>query len=128
MFSGPIFDSDLNGLKDSDQQIIEAKNRPTHIFFILIRCKGEWHRSLRYCEKVEQTRVMSFILPLLDEDLNCLYPLEYILRHSARVRDIELLTGIEFFLDRSIYSNKLAIQLRTQHVESLWQMEQTVQQ
>lgn len=67
---------------------------------------------------------MSFILPLLDEDINCLYPMEYILRHSARVRDIEFLTGIEFFLDRAVYSPELAIQLRTQNVEALWQMEQ----
>lgn len=139
MFAGPVFDADLNGLKDSDRQILEAKNQPTHVFFILIRCKGDWHKSFRYCDKVDNTRVMSFILPLQEEDINCLvgwdkkkqltnsyvqYPMEYILRHSARVRDIELLTGLEFFLDRAVYSPELAIQLRTQHVESLWQMEQ----
>jgi hypothetical protein len=137
MFSGPVYDVDRDGLKDSDQQIVEmyvvifislivkfrAKNKPTHVFFILLRCKSEWHKSSRYCEKSEETRVMAFVFPLLNEDFNCLYPMEYILRHSARVRDIELLTGIEFFLDRTFYPPDLAIQLRTQQVESLWQME-----
>lgn len=64
MYAGPIFDKDLNGLKDSDQQMIETKNQPTHVFFILIRCKGEWHKSFRHCEKADNTRVMSFILPV----------------------------------------------------------------
>uniref|UniRef100_A0A1I7RSU5 Venom phosphodiesterase 2 n=1 Tax=Bursaphelenchus xylophilus TaxID=6326 RepID=A0A1I7RSU5_BURXY len=124
MFAGPIYDVDHNGLRDSTEQIVNvAKKQPTHVFIILLRCKGSWHRSGRYCEDSKATRVLSFLLPLLDSDLNCLQPLEYLYRHTCRVRDIELLTGLEWFTNRAVYDDELALRLRTQQNEELWQME-----
>lgn len=38
---------------------------------------------------------------------------EYLHDNIARIRDIELLTGIEFFTDRSIWTDAEAVQLRT---------------
>ncbi|CAD5225199.1 unnamed protein product [Bursaphelenchus okinawaensis] len=124
MFAGPVYDVDHNGLQDSYDQIVNiAKKQPTHVFIILLRCKSAWHRSGRYCEEAETTRVLSFLLPLLEYDLNCLQPLEYLYRHTARVRDIELLTGLEWFSNRGFYSDELALYLRTRQNEELWQME-----
>ncbi|KAI6241991.1 Ectonucleotide pyrophosphatase/phosphodiesterase C27A7.1 [Aphelenchoides fujianensis] len=123
MWKGPIFDANNDGLMDDVQQIRNS-SRPTHVFVILLRCKsGEWHRSGRYCQTAESTSVLSFMIPL-QEDFNCLFPMEYLFRHTARVRDIELATGLEFFADRSVYPPELALRLRTRVIEKLWQMEQ----
>lgn len=40
-------------------------------------------------------------------------PSEYLYDNTVRMRDIELLTGMEFFTDRSVWSDMEAIQLRT---------------
>lgn len=43
-------------------------------------------------------------------------PDEYLYDNIVRIRDIELLTGMEFFTNRTIWSDEEAIALRT----SLW--------
>ncbi|KAI6199800.1 Ectonucleotide pyrophosphatase/phosphodiesterase C27A7.1 [Aphelenchoides besseyi] len=120
MFKGPIYDIDYDGVMDEQHQNRE-RAEPSHVFVILLRCEGEWHKSNRYCLKPETTQVLSFMIPLI-EDFNCLFKMEYIFRNTVRIRDIELATGLEFFTDRSIYSSELALRLRTYVVEELWNM------
>lgn len=68
MFAGPIYDKDNNGVAD------EVKGTPTHVFIVLVRCSvgTEWKQDYAHCENPETTRVLSFILPLNDKNLNCL--------------------------------------------------------
>nr|CAD2172543.1 unnamed protein product [Meloidogyne enterolobii] len=126
MWSGPIFDHNNDGI--ADEIIIGGlKNAnkftpiPSHIFLILLRCSNSsWNGEGRQCEDLEQTRTLAFVLPIVEKDLNCLFSVEYIFRHTTRIRDIELLTGNEWFVD---YPQDLAIQLRTNLNEELWQLE-----
>lgn len=48
---------------------------------------------------------------------------EYLFLNTARIRDIELLTNLEWFTDRNIYSIEQALLLRTALTEQLWQLE-----
>jgi hypothetical protein len=84
---------------------------PSHIFLILLRCSNNtWHSDGRHCTQPEATKTLAFALPLVEKDLNCLvretyllilfyifivvqFPVEYIFRHTASIRDIERLTG-----------------------------------
>ncbi|KAH7730536.1 Type I phosphodiesterase / nucleotide pyrophosphatase family protein [Aphelenchoides avenae] len=122
MFSGPVYDEDNDGLRDRISPK-DGPKAPTHLFVILLRCSGPWHRSLRYCEDPERTRTLAFLLPLVENDFNCLFPVEYLFRNTARVRDIELLTGLEWFTNRDVYPLEIAFRLRTQINEQLWQLE-----
>lgn len=133
MWTGPVFDHNHNGIADplifngngdSEESASGQLPPPSHIFVILLRCSNNtWHSSGRHCEQPERTKTLAFVLPVLEKDLNCLFPVEYIFRHTARIRDIELLTGNEWFTDRELYPAEVAIQLRTQINEQLWQLE-----
>uniref|UniRef100_A0A915CL87 Uncharacterized protein n=1 Tax=Ditylenchus dipsaci TaxID=166011 RepID=A0A915CL87_9BILA len=140
MFTGPVYDYDNDGLADDlakmygfkenssqDNPLINLPSPPppTHIFVMLMRCRGpsKWHSSLRSCDNTERTATLSFVLPLVEKDINCLFPIEYLFRHTTRVRDIELLTNLEWFTDSKRYSPETALRLRTHINDQLWQME-----
>uniref|UniRef100_A0AC34FLX2 Uncharacterized protein n=1 Tax=Panagrolaimus sp. ES5 TaxID=591445 RepID=A0AC34FLX2_9BILA len=72
-------------------------------------------------------------IPNIDHRANCSLrihdgndPTVYLFQNMARVRDVELLTDFEFFIDRNLYSPKMALQLRTEIKEELWQLEQDI--
>uniref|UniRef100_A0AC35G6J1 Uncharacterized protein n=1 Tax=Panagrolaimus sp. PS1159 TaxID=55785 RepID=A0AC35G6J1_9BILA len=124
IWAGPIWDNDNNGLIDP---IRNGKNA-SHVFIVLLRCSaGNWASDFTHCKDETKTRVLSFILPLIEKDYNCLDPTVYLFQNMARVRDVELLTDFEFFIDRNVYSPKMALQLRTEVKEELWQLEQDIQ-
>lgn len=139
MWTGPVFDHDYNGIADPNifsqsaemdtqqqhqQQTPPTTLPPSHIFLILMRCSNNsWHSSGQRCEQPDRVKTLAFVLPMLEKDLNCLFSVEYIFRHTTTIRDIEQLTGNEWFTDRDVYSPELAIQLRTQLNEQLWQLE-----
>ncbi|CAJ0939706.1 unnamed protein product, partial [Mesorhabditis belari] len=72
---------------------------PTHLFRILLSCgpKDNWNPVLRECVDQNHSRVLSFLFPNMDEDLNCMDSRKRLLKYTARVRDIEALTGLRFF-------------------------------
>jgi len=108
VFSGSIFDYDYNGLADD---ISTAKNGsskrygfneaviPTHYYRIVIRCDGLWTFPLVHpvqsCQGVLEP--LSFILPNEPKIDNCMDFDNHLRMHMGRIRDVELLTGIEFF-------------------------------
>ncbi|KHN85250.1 Ectonucleotide pyrophosphatase/phosphodiesterase C27A7.1 [Toxocara canis] len=126
--TGTIFDYDSDGLADSVDvfrlhELSEGllHEQPSHVFRILLRCEdGRWSADGHSCYDAQQTRVLAFILPNTPDDLNCLKPRDYLLVNTARIRDIELLTGLEFFTDRNRYEESVAIQLRTYIMQTLW--------
>ncbi|VDK81029.1 unnamed protein product [Litomosoides sigmodontis] len=107
-FSGVIYDQDGDGVRDSDDLI--RKSDPSHIFFVLMWCENSALIGRTSCKDIA---FVPYILPLNRKSLNCLKPSEYLYDNTVRMRDIELLTGIEFFTDRNIWSDAEAVKLRT---------------
>jgi hypothetical protein len=89
--SGAIFDADMDGLADnissqrqtSQHSAAEELNEtttnvnvtppPTHIFRILVRCEdGLWHVDGTRCKHLDSTRILTFVLPNVEVDLNSL--------------------------------------------------------
>ncbi|KAM3728564.1 Ectonucleotide pyrophosphatase/phosphodiesterase family member [Dirofilaria immitis] len=106
--SGAAYDQDGDGVRDSDDLI--RKSDPSHVFFVLMWCENSVLTSHALCKN---TAFIPYVLPVKGKNLNCLEPSEYLYDNTVRMRDIELLTGMEFFTDRNIWSHMEAIQLRT---------------
>uniref|UniRef100_A0A672HEY9 Ectonucleotide pyrophosphatase/phosphodiesterase 1 n=1 Tax=Salarias fasciatus TaxID=181472 RepID=A0A672HEY9_SALFA len=105
VMSGPVFDEDYDGNVDALQKISGNEAPiPTHFFLILTGCRNSTFSPVA-CEGPLQTR--AFILPHRpDHSESCadgsdlLWVEDWLQLHSARVRDIELLTGLSFYHDR----------------------------
>jgi len=106
VISGSIFDENADGRRDEDGKITQwLKNDtnsvaiPTHFYKIIVRCdtSKKPYYKVPGCEGLLD--VISFILPHKGKRpcSNVQSSSEYLLEHTARVRDIELLTGINFF-------------------------------
>uniref|UniRef100_A0A7E4W173 Secreted protein n=1 Tax=Panagrellus redivivus TaxID=6233 RepID=A0A7E4W173_PANRE len=92
VFVGAITDTNNNGIADDADDTTQM----THFFIVFQKCQ-EWATSGNpHCEDVESAEYVPFILPVDRKDYNCLKHENYLLRHTARLRDIELLTGFEF--------------------------------
>ncbi|XP_077408903.1 ectonucleotide pyrophosphatase/phosphodiesterase family member 1 [Vanacampus margaritifer] len=116
IMSGPIFDEDYNGKVDAFKTLLpnEAPT-PTHFFIILTSCKNSTFSPVN-CEG--PLRVESFVLPnRADYTENCpsgsdsTWMHDWMQLHVARVRDVELLTGLSFYHDR--LSVEETLQLKT---------------
>uniref|UniRef100_A0A4W6ESB2 Ectonucleotide pyrophosphatase/phosphodiesterase 1 n=1 Tax=Lates calcarifer TaxID=8187 RepID=A0A4W6ESB2_LATCA len=116
VMSGPIFDEDFDGNVDSFKAI--AGNEapiPTHFFVILTSCGNSTFSPVN-CKGPLQAK--SFILPHRpDHTESCAtgsdltWVEDWLHFHTARVRDIELLTGLSFYHDR--LSVEETLQLKT---------------
>ncbi|XP_078542969.1 autotaxin isoform X4 [Lissotriton helveticus] len=106
VISGPIFDYDYDGLYDTHDKIKQFVEGtipvPTHYYSILTSCL-DFNQPADKCDG--PLSVVSFILPHRpDNDESCNSSdeeskwVEDLLKlHTARVRDIEHLTGLDFF-------------------------------
>ncbi|TKS75467.1 Ectonucleotide pyrophosphatase/phosphodiesterase family member 1 [Collichthys lucidus] len=117
VMSGPIFDKDYDGHVDALGAISGNKAPiPTHFFLILTSC-GNSTLSPVDCKGPLQAR--SFILPHKpDYTESCAngasdlaWVEDWLRFHTARVRDVELLTGLSFYHDR--LSVEETLQLKT---------------
>ncbi|KAK3089347.1 hypothetical protein FSP39_002916 [Pinctada imbricata] len=84
---------------------------PSHFFMIILRCKVKQGGS---CEDFTP---LSFILPHRMDVTNCQNYNEYLTDNEARIRDIELMTGFEFFHNLKV---EKALELRTFLPNGLW--------
>ncbi|KAJ8273131.1 hypothetical protein GJAV_G00097790 [Gymnothorax javanicus] len=108
--SGPIFDNDYDGLRDTDEKIKQFSGGPmavpTHYYSVVTSCL-DYTQDVDACDG--PLSVFSFILPhradnsescnQSDEDFTWVEDL--IKMHTARVRDIEILTGLDFYRQTS---------------------------
>ncbi|KAJ8273130.1 hypothetical protein GJAV_G00097780 [Gymnothorax javanicus] len=108
--SGPIFDYDYDGLRDTDEKIKQFSGGPmavpTHYYSVVTSCL-DYTQDVDACDG--PLSVFSFILPhradnsescnQSDEDFTWVEDL--IKMHTARVRDIEILTGLDFYRQTS---------------------------
>ncbi|XP_070704848.1 ectonucleotide pyrophosphatase/phosphodiesterase family member 1 [Pempheris klunzingeri] len=116
IMSGPIFDEDYDGSVDALKAISGNEAPiPTHFFMILTSCENSTFSPVN-CEGPLQAK--SFILPHRpDYTESCadgsdlVWVEEWLQFHTARVRDIELLTGLSFYHDR--LSVEETLQLKT---------------
>ncbi|XP_063155695.1 ectonucleotide pyrophosphatase/phosphodiesterase family member 2 isoform X4 [Candoia aspera] len=108
VISGPIFDYDFDGLHDTPDKIklyVEGSSIPvpTHYYSIITSCL-DFTQPADKCDG--PLSVLSYIFPHRpDNDESCnnssedesRWVEELLKMHTARVRDIEQLTGLDFF-------------------------------
>ncbi|XP_061479840.1 ectonucleotide pyrophosphatase/phosphodiesterase family member 3 isoform X2 [Rhineura floridana] len=110
VISGPIFDYNYDGHFDSLDIITQHVNNtqipiPTHYFVVLTSCEDQANTPVNCSGSLN---VLSFILPhrpdntesCADGKPESLWVEERIQAHAARVRDVELLTGLDFYPGR----------------------------
>ncbi|XP_057184747.1 ectonucleotide pyrophosphatase/phosphodiesterase family member 2 isoform X1 [Triplophysa rosa] len=103
---GPIFDFDYDGLRDSAEKINQYSTGsvpiPTHYYIVVTSCLDYTH-TVDSC--VGPLSVFSHILPhRLENDETCnssedesKWVEDLMKTHTARARDVELLTGLDFY-------------------------------
>ncbi|ROL46281.1 Ectonucleotide pyrophosphatase/phosphodiesterase family member 1 [Anabarilius grahami] len=114
--SGPIFDNDFDGNYDfMNKGSPNGPPIPTHFFVILTSCKNS-SLPMRQCDG--PLDAVSFILPHRPDRLETCHNgtdyswlQDWVQLHVARIRDIELLTGLSFYHDRISVAETL--QLKT---------------
>ncbi|XP_076872829.1 ectonucleotide pyrophosphatase/phosphodiesterase family member 1 [Brachyhypopomus gauderio] len=116
IMSGPIFDKDFDGNYDiMTGKMMNETPIPTHFFVILTSCKNS-SAVLQRCDG--PLKAVSFILPHRPDKMEtCHNESDYswvqkwVQLHVARVRDVELLTGLSFYHDQLSVAETL--QLKT---------------
>uniref|UniRef100_A0A8C7N2A5 SMB domain-containing protein n=1 Tax=Oncorhynchus kisutch TaxID=8019 RepID=A0A8C7N2A5_ONCKI len=103
--TGPAFDYNYDGQFDSQDQIEQYVSTqipiPTHYFAVLTSCKDS--QPVSSCNNELQT--VSFLIPhKADNSENCnngdtasLWVEDHLWFHQSRVRDVEWLTGLDFY-------------------------------
>ncbi|KAG9493506.1 hypothetical protein GDO78_001420, partial [Eleutherodactylus coqui] len=120
--TGPIFDYNYDGHVDAPSQkksYVEDTNIPipTHYFMVLSSCNDTTQTPLSCNGTLD---VLSFIIPhRADNTESCAvskpeaeWVEERVKFHGARVRDVEWLTGLDFYQDRIQPVNEI-LQLKT---------------
>ncbi|KAK1171514.1 ectonucleotide pyrophosphatase/phosphodiesterase family member 3-like [Acipenser oxyrinchus oxyrinchus] len=109
IISGPVFDYNYDGHFDTPEQLKQNVTDtqiliPTHYFVVLTSCKNSSYPPEACNGSLD---VFSFIIPHRpDNTESCTtgtdlqWVEEWLKFHVARVRDIELLTGLSFYQDR----------------------------
>lgn len=91
---------------------------PTHFFMVLTSCRNSSHAPLSCAGSLN---VMSFIIPhrpdnsesCADSKPAAVWVEERLRAHSARVRDVELLTGLDFYQEIQEQPVSEILQLKT---------------
>ncbi|KAM4693250.1 ectonucleotide pyrophosphatase/phosphodiesterase family member 3 isoform 2-T2 [Discoglossus pictus] len=111
VISGPIFDYNYDGHADALSEIKQHVQDtqipiPTHYFVVLTSCSNSTYTPLTCSISLG---ALSFIIPHRpDNSESCAdgkpaseWVEERLRAHAARVRDVELLTGLDFYQDKS---------------------------
>uniref|UniRef100_A0A452IV54 SMB domain-containing protein n=1 Tax=Gopherus agassizii TaxID=38772 RepID=A0A452IV54_9SAUR len=120
VISGPVFDYNYDGHFDALHEITQHINNtqipvPTHYFVMLTSCKNQSNTPLKCVGSLD---VSSFIIPHRpDNSESCAVSMsqwveERVQAHAARVRDVELVTGLDFYQDRDQPLSEI-LQLKT---------------
>ncbi|NXR12819.1 ENPP3 phosphodiesterase, partial [Semnornis frantzii] len=120
--TGPVFDYDADGLCDSPEEVKRHSSDsvvpvPTHYFIVLTSCKNTSETPLE-CEG--SLDALSFVVPhrgdnsesCADGKAEATWVEERMKFHTARIRDVELLTGLSFYQDRNQAVSEI-LQLKT---------------
>ncbi|KHJ94190.1 hypothetical protein OESDEN_05885 [Oesophagostomum dentatum] len=113
--TGTAYDEDYDGKHSSTAPISQY---PTHLYRILIACDGYWSSEGSYCRVSEQTKALSFIFPHMNGDPNCLDKNELLLQYTARIKDVESISGQYFNFTNM--SDRQQMLLKTHINVELW--------
>uniref|UniRef100_A0A6I8QX54 Autotaxin n=1 Tax=Xenopus tropicalis TaxID=8364 RepID=A0A6I8QX54_XENTR len=106
VISGPIFDYDYDGVYDTMDKMKTFVDGsipvPTHYYCIITSCM-DFNQAVDNCDG--RLSVVSFVIPHRpDNDESCnsseeeaKWVEDLLKMHTARIRDIELLTGLDFY-------------------------------
>ncbi|QRY18883.1 ORF-13 [Teiidae poxvirus 1] len=102
---GPVFDDDSNGLFDKVIPTVDKILVPTHYFVLLTYCTKR-DTSLKDC--LADLSASAYLLPNSEDyykNVVCGESIteEFFNRNSARIKDVELLTGMSFYNDLYCY-------------------------
>ncbi|XP_028298648.1 ectonucleotide pyrophosphatase/phosphodiesterase family member 2-like isoform X1 [Gouania willdenowi] len=116
--TGPVFDLDNDGLRDTTDTITQFLEDgypvPSHFFVVLTSCK--LNQTLEDCDG--DLDVFSFLLPHREDNSETCNSdedesrwVEDLLKlHTARVRDVEILTGLDFYRNTNMtYTDTLIL-------------------
>uniref|UniRef100_A0A0R3RLM0 NUC domain-containing protein n=1 Tax=Elaeophora elaphi TaxID=1147741 RepID=A0A0R3RLM0_9BILA len=123
VISGPIY---ADSSRTASELRLQRNTTPSHIFRVIFRCKDSfWLTDEFQCENIKSLDALAFILPNVPGEYNCLDSLPYLTANTARLRDIELLTGLEFLPtswipEAELYDDEFSINSRTMMPEELW--------
>ncbi|KAK4327360.1 hypothetical protein Pmani_002188 [Petrolisthes manimaculis] len=97
VITGPVFDFDADSLADDITTLSVNKGVvvPTHMFLVVSRCVV-WVSSLKNCPH-NLIDTLAFVYPQYLPVTNCLDNARFAQEFSARVRDVELITGFKFY-------------------------------
>ncbi|KAM4679437.1 ectonucleotide pyrophosphatase/phosphodiesterase family member 3 [Amazona ochrocephala] len=122
VISGPVFDYNYDGHFDTFDEIKQHVNNteipvPTHYFVVLTSCQNRSYTPLDCSGSLD---ALSFIIPHRpDNTESCAenktlseWVEERVQAHSARVQDVELLTGLDFYQERKEPVSEI-LQLKT---------------
>nr|XP_045626408.1 venom phosphodiesterase-like [Procambarus clarkii] len=94
---GPVFDNNADSLPDDFHNFIKIPEVPSDLFAVVTRCKI-YATSLDLCSPGDLDAA-SFIVPMDESVSNNLSNADYLTEFSAKVHDVELVTGLTFFPD-----------------------------
>uniref|UniRef100_A0A8D0CVF2 Ectonucleotide pyrophosphatase/phosphodiesterase 2 n=1 Tax=Sander lucioperca TaxID=283035 RepID=A0A8D0CVF2_SANLU len=106
VLSGPIFDYNYDGLRDTTEEIkefsAEAPPVPSHFYTVVTSCQ-ELNQTVEECDG--PLRVFSYLLPHRPDNSEACNSVEdesqwvedLLKLHTARVRDVEILTGLDLY-------------------------------
>uniref|UniRef100_A0A3Q3JT22 Ectonucleotide pyrophosphatase/phosphodiesterase 2 n=1 Tax=Monopterus albus TaxID=43700 RepID=A0A3Q3JT22_MONAL len=128
ILTGPIFDYNYDGLRDTTKKIREFSPNvlpiPTHYYIVVTSCQ-ELNRTVEDCDGA--LRVFSFLLPHRPDNSESCNSAEdesqwvedLMKSHTARVRDIEILTGLDLYRSTSLtYTSTLRLKTYLHTFES----------
>ncbi|VDM65044.1 unnamed protein product [Strongylus vulgaris] len=111
--TGTAYDRNFDGIADK-----ERRGSPSHLYRILIACSSGWSSDGFTCTHARSTKVLAFIFPHMDRDANCLPSRELLLLYTARLKDVELIAGMD--IDLPGVSATHALYLKVSVVNHLW--------
>ncbi|KAF1382050.1 hypothetical protein PFLUV_G00160390, partial [Perca fluviatilis] len=113
VLSGPIFDYNYDGLRDTTEEIKEfsadAPPVPSHFYTVVTSCQ-ELNQTVEECDG--PLRVFSYLLPHRPDNSEACNSVEdesqwvedLLKLHTARVRDVEILTGLDLYRSTNLTS------------------------
>ncbi|XP_005944849.1 ectonucleotide pyrophosphatase/phosphodiesterase family member 2 [Haplochromis burtoni] len=116
---GPVFDYNYDGLRDTTEKIKEFSADgfpvPTHFYTVITSCQ-EVNQTVDECDGA--LKVFSFLLPNKPDNSEACNSAEdeskwvedMLKLHTARVRDVEILTGLDLYRSTNLtYTNTLIL-------------------
>ncbi|KAK5982816.1 Ectonucleotide pyrophosphatase/phosphodiesterase C27A7.1 [Trichostrongylus colubriformis] len=111
--TGTAFDFDYDGIADE-----KRSSSPSHLYRILVTCSGPWSQDNTSCLRPSDLKVLSFIFPHMDGDINCLTKDDLLLEYTARLLDVELISGLRLIFPN--VSHEQYLRLETHINTKLW--------